>query len=60
MHYTPIDMNEARSLLGGIDGDVPVTLTPGVQLPPTVSNRLSHFNTRRGSYGPSDPTGRQR
>ena len=32
MHYTPIDMNEARSLLGGIDGDVPVTLTPGVQL----------------------------
>ena len=36
MHYTPIDMNEAGSLLGGIDGDVPVTLTPGVQLPPTV------------------------
>jgi len=36
MHYTPMDMNEVRSLLGGIDGDVPVTLTPGVQLPPPV------------------------
>ena len=36
VHYTPKDMNEVRSLLGGIDGDVPVTLTPGVQLPPTV------------------------
>ena len=36
MHYTPMDMNEVRSLLGGIDGDVPVTLTPGVQLSPTV------------------------
>jgi hypothetical protein len=32
----PKDMNEVRSLLGGIDGDVPITLTPGVQLPPTV------------------------
>jgi len=36
MYYTPMDMNEVRSLLGGIDGDVPVTLTAGVQLPPTV------------------------
>jgi hypothetical protein len=36
VHYKPKDMNEVRSLLGGIDGDVPVTLTPGVQLPPTV------------------------
>ena len=36
MHYMPKDMNEVRSLLGGIDGDVPITLTPGVQLPPTV------------------------
>ena len=36
VYYTPMDMNEVGSLLSGIDGDVPVTLTPGVQLPPTV------------------------
>jgi hypothetical protein len=32
----PMDMNEVRLLLSGIDDDVPVTLTQGVQLPPTV------------------------
>ena len=36
MLYTPKDMDKVRSLLGDIDGDVPITLTPGVQLPPTV------------------------
>jgi hypothetical protein len=29
-------MNHVRLLLGGLDDDVAVKLTPGVQLPPTV------------------------
>ena len=35
-NYVPENMNHVRLLLGGLDDDVAVKLTPGVQLPPTV------------------------
>ncbi len=35
-YFKPKNMGDVRLLLGGIDDDVAVTLTPGVQLPSTV------------------------
>ena len=35
-YFKPKNMGDVRLLLGGLEDDVAVTLTPGVQLPPTV------------------------
>ncbi len=35
-YFKPKNMGDVRLLLGSLDDDVAVTLTPGVQLPPTV------------------------
>jgi hypothetical protein len=35
-YFKPKNMGDVRLLLGGIDDNVPVTLTSGVQLPSTV------------------------
>ena len=35
-YFKPKNLGDVRLLLGGIDDNVPVTLTSGVQLPSTV------------------------
>ena len=35
-YFKPKNMGDVRLLLGGLEDDVAVKLTPGVQLPPTV------------------------
>ena len=51
-YFKPKNMGDVRLLLGGIDDNVPVTLTSGVQLPSTVRTvgdlrRLIAWPTKR-------------
>jgi hypothetical protein len=48
-YFKPKNMGDVRLLLGGLEDDVAVTLTPGVQLPPTV---LTVSDLRRRGASP--------